>query len=144
MKFNFDNQTTYPINVEFLEQILSYSTRKDVELVICHDDYIKKLNYQFRNKNEPTDVLSFPLENMPNGITEVPLGSIVICADFVDNKSKKLNHTFDEEIALLFIHGLLHLLGFDHEIDNGEHRSKEESLIKVFNLPKSLIVREME
>ncbi|WP_193228465.1 rRNA maturation RNAse YbeY, partial [Aliarcobacter butzleri] len=47
----------------------------------------------------------------------------------------------NEEFTLLFIHGLLHLLGFDHEIDNGEHRLKEEELIEKFKLPSSLIVR---
>ena len=56
-------------------------------------------------------------------------------------KAKEYNHGSDNELKLLFIHGLLHLLGFDHEIDNGEHRHKEEELIKKFNLPSSLIVR---
>ena len=47
----------------------------------------------------------------------------------------------DEEVTLLFIHGLLHLLGYDHEIDSGEMREKEREIIKEFNLPKSLIIR---
>jgi probable rRNA maturation factor len=50
------------------------------------------------------------------------------------------SHT-ETRTNLLFIHGLLHLLGYDHEVDNGEHRQKEEELIKQFNLPSSLIVR---
>jgi probable rRNA maturation factor len=77
---------------------------------------------------------------MPN----VPLGSIVISTDFVEKYSKEYNHSYEEEFTLLFIHGLLHLLGYDHETDNGEHREKEEQLIKEFNLPKSLIVRVLE
>ena len=54
--------------------------------------------------------------------------------------AEKFNHTIEDEFRLLFIHGLLHLNGFDHEIDNGEHRY-ERKLIKKFNLPNSLIVR---
>ncbi|MGB2553760.1 rRNA maturation RNase YbeY, partial [Campylobacter sp. MOP51] len=56
----------------------------------------------------------------------------------------ELGHERDSEIALLFTHGLLHLLGFDHEIDSGEMRSKECEVIEKFNLPKSLIVRTMD
>ena len=56
-------------------------------------------------------------------------------------KSKELGHTPQDELALLFIHGLLHLLGYDHECDNGEMRAKEEELIKKFDLPESLIIR---
>ena len=78
--------------------------------------------------------MDFEFDNMP-------LGSIVISVDYVEEKAKEYGHTFNEEFNLLFIHGLLHLLGFDHEIDNGEHRAKEEELIKSFNLPDSLIVR---
>ena len=71
----------------------------------------------------------------------MPLGSIVISTDFVEEKAKEYGHSFNEELSLLFIHGLLHLLGYDHEVDNTEHRDKEEELIKKFNLPNSLIVR---
>jgi len=70
-----------------------------------------------------------------------PLGSIVISALHVETLAKELGHTNDDELALLFTHGLLHLLGYDHEVDNGEMREKELQLIEKFNLPKSLIVR---
>ena len=55
---------------------------------------------------------------------------IVISTDFVEEKAKEYGHSFNEEFSLLFIHGILHLLGFDHEVDEGEHRNKEEELIK--------------
>ena len=70
-----------------------------------------------------------------------PLGSIVIAQGFVESKAKELGHTQKDECTLLFIHGLLHLLGFDHEVDSGAMREEEKKLIKKFNLPKSLIVR---
>jgi probable rRNA maturation factor len=70
-----------------------------------------------------------------------PLGSIVISQDLVISKAEELGHAQEDEFTLLFIHGLLHLLGYDHEIDDGEMRKEEERLINTFNLPKSLIVR---
>ena len=56
-------------------------------------------------------------------------------------RAKEFKHSLNDELALLFIHGTLHLLGYDHEIDNGEMREKEKEIIKKFNLPESLIVR---
>ena len=70
-----------------------------------------------------------------------PLGSIVISSSHVEEKAKEFSHTTDDEFTLLFIHGLLHLLGFDHEVDSGEMRTKEKKLIEQFDLPKSLIIR---
>jgi probable rRNA maturation factor len=134
---SLDNQTNYKINVDFLEKIVIDTISKDIELIICNNTYIQKLNLQYRTKDKPSDVLSFPYENMPF----IPLGSIVISTDFVKIKAKQYNHSFDDELALLFIHGLLHLIGYNHENDNGEHRQKEKELIVKFNLPNSLIIR---
>ena len=120
-----------------MKKILNENATKEIEFILCQNEYIQELNNQFRNKNTPTDVLSFPYEDMPM----TPLGSIVISVDFVTSKAKEFNHSFEDELSLLFIHGLLHILGYDHEIDNGEHRNKEEELIKKYKLPNSLIVR---
>lgn len=133
----FENQTSKDISLDFLKQILNDNATKEIEFILCQNEYIQELNNQFRNKNTPTDVLSFPYENMPM----TPLGSIVISVDFVISKADEFNHSFQDELSLLFIHGLLHLLGYDHELDNGEHRTKEEELIKKYGLPNSLIVR---
>lgn len=135
---DLDNSTDYEIDISSLEAIANDVTNKDIELIIVQNDEIQELNKEHRNIDKATDVLSFPLEfDMPN----MPLGSIVISVDFVNEKAKEYNHSFENELSLLFIHGLLHLVGFDHEVDSGEHRQKEEELIKQFNLPNSLIVR---
>ncbi len=110
---------------------------RDIELNICNNKQIKKYNKTYRNKNDTTDVLSFPLENINNE----PLGTIIISSEFIIKKAKELNHKEQDEFNLLFIHGLLHLLGYDHETDNGEMREKEARLITKYNLPKSLIIR---
>lgn len=133
-----DNKTDLNADLEFLEKIVRFlSVEKDIELLIVNNQEIKKLNKEHRNLSKPTDVLSFPLEDMPF----MPLGSIVISSDKAKEEAQKLNHSANQELALLFTHGLLHLLGFDHETDNGEMRAKEQEVIKYFNLPKSLIIR---
>ncbi|WP_375724155.1 rRNA maturation RNase YbeY [Arcobacter sp. KX21116] len=135
---DFDNQTKIDIDISSLEIIKNELSPKDIELILVYNDEIQTLNKEHRNIDKATDVLSFPLDyDMPN----MPLGSIVISVDFVEDKAKEYNHSFLDELTLLFIHGMLHLLGYDHEVDNGEHREKEEELIKKYNLPKSLIVR---
>jgi len=135
---DLDNHTDFKINIEILETILQSLTKKEIELIIVNNDEIQTLNKEHRNIDKATDVLSFPLEfDMPN----MPLGSIVISVDYVEQKAKEYNHSCNDELTLLFIHGLLHLLGFDHEVDEGEHRAKEEGLIQEFKLPNSLIVR---
>jgi probable rRNA maturation factor len=133
-----ENNTKHQLNIDFLSAILEdVAGKREIELIITDNSEIHEINLTTRGIDKPTDVLSFPYEDMPN----VPLGSIVISTDFVEQYSKQYNHSFDDEMALLFIHGLLHLVGYDHEVDNGEHREKEEELIKKYHLPKSLIIR---
>lgn len=132
-----DNQTSLQINLLFLEKITSILTRKDIELIVTSNEEIQKINLEHRNIDAPTDVLSFPYEPMPMS----PLGSIIISSSYVIQKAAELEHSNSDEFTLLFIHGLLHILGYDHELDKGEMREKEKELIEQFNLPKSLIVR---
>jgi len=132
-----DNRTKLIIDENFLNFIAKSLTKKDIELIITTQDEIKDINKEFRGIDKSTDVLSFPYEEMPMS----PLGSIVISSWHVETKAKEFKHTQQDELALLFIHGLLHLLGYDHEADSGEMREKEKELIKKLNLPKSLITR---
>ncbi len=135
-----DNETSLEVNITFLTTIVSLFTEKDIELIVTTDDEMQLINKEHRDIDSSTDVLSFPYEEMPMA----PLGSVVISKDFVESKAKELGHSTDNEFTLLFIHGLLHLLGFDHEVDNGEMRDEEKKLIEKFDLPKSLIVRTTE
>ena len=132
-----DNKTTLIIDFDFIQNIASTLTSKDIELIITDSNEMREINFTHRNIDKDTDVLSFPYEDMPMA----PLGSIVICEDYVVKKSEELSHSIDDEFRLLFIHGLLHLLDYDHEVDNGEMREKEKEIINKFNLPSSLIVR---
>ena len=132
-----DNETNISLHVSLLEQICDEHTHKEVELLIVDAGTIQELNREHRGKDKPTDVLSFPIDDFPHS----PLGAIVINHELAHKKAKELGHKIEEEIALLFIHGLLHLLGFDHEVDSGQMRAKEEALIHQYKLPQSLIIR---
>lgn len=126
---------------EFLDKIANFLSFKDVELIFVDDKQMQELNFTQRKQNNTTDVLSFPLKNVDENL---PLGCIAINVDLAIQKAKELGHSYEEEISLLFIHAMLHLLGFDHEGDEGEMREKEKELVEYFKLPKSLITRTLE
>ena len=144
---NIENFTNLTIDIKFLEEIskvlLKEFQSREIDLTVCNNQTIQQYNHEYRGKDRPTDVLSFPIgSDMIIGMDIVmPLGSIVISADFVTKRAEEFGHRQSDELNLLFIHGLLHLLGYDHEVDNGEMRAKELLLIEKFNLPKSLIIR---
>jgi probable rRNA maturation factor len=85
-------------------------------IAFVSDTAIRKLNQQFRRVDKATDVLSFPAD----GPDELNLGDIAISVDTAASQAKENALAFDEEIAQLILHGLLHLSGYDHESDNGE------------------------
>ena len=132
-----ENEAQISLHVTLLERICNEHTNKEVELLLIDAPTMHELNLEHRGVDKTTDVLSFPIEDFPHA----PLGSIVINHELAHEKAEELGHTSEEEITLLFIHGLLHLLGYDHEVDSGEMREKEEALIEAYHLPKSLIVR---
>jgi len=136
-----DNQTDIEIDLNILKNITKYlDINKDIELLIVDNSTIQTINKEQRGIDKATDVLSFPLEN----IEHMPLGSIIISANKATDIADSLKHSLKDEISLLYTHGLLHLIGYDHEIDDGQMRNKELDIITHFNLPKSLIVRTTE
>ncbi|MBD3809293.1 MAG: rRNA maturation RNase YbeY [Sulfuricurvum sp.] len=135
-----DNRTEKNYDFQLIENIANYLSSAEIELILTDNNEIAEINREFRNIDKATDVLSFPSDPFPGA----PLGSIVISVDKVESVATELGHSQNDELALLFIHGMLHLLGYDHEVDNGEMRAKEIELIEKFNLPKSLIVRTLK
>ena len=136
-----ENNTNFILETTKLQSIADTRTHRDIELILCDDAMIRELNQTHRHIDKATDVLSFPLEG-DHG--HLPLGTIIISLDHARTKAAELGHATEEEIALLFIHGLLHLMGYDHETDDGEMRKLEQSLLREFGLPESLIVRTEE
>lgn len=94
----------------------------EISLLLCDDAYIAELNRQYRKKSVATDVLSFPQESVVVGETR-QLGDIVISLETVERRGGDLS-AFRHEVGLLFCHGLLHLLGYDHATVSEEESMK--------------------
>jgi len=133
----------FPIDMLSLRQFLARAQREvrlegEVNVRITSDTEMRRLNREFRRKDEPTDVLSFP--SSPNGNSELA-GDIAICAEIAYANAGILRHPFEEELKILMLHGLLHLAGYDHEKDQGEMARKERRLQTKLRLPTTLIER---
>jgi probable rRNA maturation factor len=135
---NIENRSGSEIGSDIVHTIAESFGDREVELILCDDREIRELNRRYRGIDRATDVLSFPTEGE---LSVLPLGSIVISLDKVKEKAAEYGHSQEDELALLFIHGMLHLAGYDHESDDGEMRARERELIEEFGLPESLIVR---
>jgi len=111
------------------ERVIAAANLPDVEVsvVFVSDNEIKALNKQWRNKNHATDVLSFSaFEGEPMPGTEHILGDLVISTETAKRQADELGHTLEEEVAVLTAHGIMHLLGYDHERGNDEARMQAE------------------
>ena len=91
----------------------------EVAVRIVDVDEIRKLNRQFRNKDYPTNVLSFPAGDFAGLPADAPrsLGDVVICAAVIENEAAEQGKAVEDHWAHMIVHGTLHLLGFDHEGD---------------------------
>ncbi|MCO5563008.1 hypothetical protein L7F22_016644 [Adiantum nelumboides] len=87
----------------------------ELSLLICDDTYIQSLNKEWRGQNCPTDVLSFPQEQPPGMSSLWLLGDIIISLDTAKRQAQERGHDLLDEFRILLVHGLLHVLGFDHE-----------------------------
>jgi len=112
--------------------------QRDFHCLITNDAELQALNTQFRGKDYPTDVLSFPSEERNEGF----LGDVAISMQRARAQAREWKHPVDEEIRILMLHGVLHLLGMDHETDAGEMKRTEMRWRKKLGLPASLIERE--
>jgi probable rRNA maturation factor len=114
--------------------------RVGLTILLSNNKNIKKLNKKFRNKNKPTDVLSFPSEKKINLRKSSYLGDIIISYEFM-NKPKNLNsHGFKYRVIKIFIHAYLHLLGYDH-IKQKDFKKMIKEEEKIFNFIKTKIVK---
>lgn len=93
----------------------------EISVLFCDDDFIQSLNREYRDMDSPTDVLSFEQEDS-TGVKPRPLGDIVISLETVDAHCAGNRRMMREELNLLFCHGLLHLLGYDHQ--NAKQRNR--------------------
>lgn len=113
----------------------------EVSLVFVDDDYIQQLNRQYRGVDRPTDVLSFALEEgepVPAGGGERVLGDVVISLPAARRQGEEYGHGFAREVAFLTAHGVLHLLGHDHQEEEARlrMRAREEEVLARLGLTR--------
>jgi probable rRNA maturation factor len=157
--FAADEQQAHPMDVarwaELARQVLTARGVKgetEVSILFVDEDAIAHLNEQFLGKKGPTDVLSFPIEDEPGPTGRSPdfggtgpgtmseqgtltlLGDVVVCPSVAAVNAAEHEVTLDDEVALLVVHGLLHLLGMDHEKDAEAERMEalEQKLLDRF------------
>ena len=118
-----------------IERILEVLKCDDVEIsfLFVDNQEIQKLNSQYRNIDKPTDVLSFPQgEEQVNQEHRRILGDVVISPEMAQAHARDFGHSFEKEIDILITHGILHLLGYDHE----GSKEGEELMVKMENVVK--------
>ena len=119
-----NNLTVFRIEEKFLKKVarkvLTIENRKlnELSIALVEPKRIKELNKKYRKKNKITDILSFKYNNNS--------GEIVICPEVVKKNSKKFCLTFKKELTRALIHGILHLLGYDHEKSKRESKKMEK------------------
>ncbi|MDF9409280.1 MAG: Endoribonuclease YbeY [Pelotomaculum sp. PtaB.Bin013] len=117
-----------------------FGDEAEISIVFVNDSYINDLNLQYREIDSPTDVLSFSMlegESLQReGEDEVLLGDVVISLQTAWRQAEEYGHSFRREVAYLAIHGVLHLLGYDHlrEEDRRIMRKKEEEILQNLNI----------
>jgi probable rRNA maturation factor len=94
-----------------------HQTQAELSLALVTDPEICALNRQYRGKDKPTDVLSFPLADE---LQPSLLGDVVISVETAARQAQRQGHSLREELQTLLIHGILHLLGYDHEVSRRE------------------------
>lgn len=119
----------------------------DVYITLTNNEEIHKINKEYRDVDRPTDVLSFPmyerdeiagLKNDTDDEIEKILGDIIVSIEKVREQAEEYGHSFERELAYLVTHGMLHLLGYDHMIEEEKTvmRKREEEILETLNITR--------
>jgi len=139
MEILISNEQDVPVDEDLLRDLAEYALRyegvsegAELSVALVDEDKIRELNATYRGKDSVTDVLSFASEAFEDeDKEEVPqlLGDVVICPSVAARQAQEYGQTFNQEMALLLTHGILHLLGYDHitdeEAEEMEAREKD-------------------
>ena len=122
----------FPKKYKFLNKKVTFT------LLLSNNKNIKKLNKVFRKKNKPTDILSFPIDKKIKISKHTYLGDIIISYNYLDKPRSQDSKLFKEKVIKIFIHGFLHLLGFDHKKNRDYSKMLREEIF-LFKSVKSKI-----
>lgn len=159
MIINFENDQDKIVLSEYMEKRLhdglnavahlhGLDDMTEVDITIVDDEEIHTLNRDYRNVDRPTDVLSFALDEgeeeepmLLDGPEEHLLGDIIISAETAQRQGEEFGHGLEREIVYLAVHGLLHLLGYDHMTDEDKKvmRAKEEEALREIRLSEEYL-----
>ena len=124
----------------------SFAYPAEISVSFVDNEAIHKLNLEYREKDRPTDVLSFPMwekEELSDGSAldghAVTLGDIIISAEKAQAQAQEYGHSIEREICFLSVHSVLHLLGYDHETseeDEAYMKAKQEAVLVRIGLPR--------
>jgi probable rRNA maturation factor len=103
---------------------LNLNSKQTYACVLIKDEDMKRLNAQHRNKDYVTDVISFAALDQPmvSGANDIELGDVFINVDALERQAQSYGHSLKREFCFLLVHGILHLLQYDHQNENDEHR----------------------
>lgn len=123
-----NRQRKHRIKVDRIRAILSGAARSmkvsgEMALVFAGDAMLRRLNRDYRFKDKPTDVLSFE-----SGDEDMGLGDVIISVQTARKNAVRFSRSLDRELEILALHGFLHIVGYDHETDNGEMEALEKRL----------------
>jgi probable rRNA maturation factor len=116
------NQNSIINTAAFVVQQISHEKEVDLSIVVTSDAVIQDLNYRFRDLNSPTDVLSFPSAEIDPENGRLYIGDVIISYPRVIDQAQGAAHSIEDELLLLVVHGILHLLGFDHNSPHEKNR----------------------
>ncbi len=132
----YDREITKKFVKEIADKILQELNLDNVELSISlvDNETIQNINREWRGKDRPTDVLSFPLdEDTPSGYKYRLLGDVIISLPYAKKQAEEIGLSYREEILRLLIHGILHLLGYDHETSEEDAKIMFSLQDKIFS-----------
>ncbi|TWT08252.1 rRNA maturation RNase YbeY [Planococcus sp. CPCC 101016] len=130
--------------LEFVQNILEHAAKEEglgdseVSVTFVTNEMIRDINREYRGKDQPTDVISFAMEELGEGETAIigspeprMLGDIIISLDRTKEQAADYGHSFERELGFLAVHGFLHLLGYDHMTEEDEKKmfSRQEEIL---------------
>ncbi|MEE1042534.1 MAG: rRNA maturation RNase YbeY [Clostridia bacterium] len=136
-KVDFSTELEETINI-VIEKTFEYENvePRNVSVLITDNEEIHELNLEYRQKDSPTDVLSFPLFDEDGNLDEDELGDIVISLERAKAQSEEYNHSLKREVAFLTAHSMLHLLGYDHENGEQEMYIKQDDILNQLGITR--------
>jgi len=136
-KIDFTAELEETINV-VIEKVFEYEDvePRNVSVLITDNEEIHGLNLEYRGKDAPTDVLSFPLFDEDGNLDDEELGDIVISLERAVAQAEEYNHSLKREVAFLTAHSMLHLLGYDHENGEQEMYVKQDEILNELGITR--------